>query len=138
MPSYFQAFTQTFNGNLVTSFPFTIVAPPSVPIKDLSKLKAVLKRLEMDDGGSLGTFNAPLVQGQVFVQNNIWEVIATGTNEIQGNVINAAPPGAGVLAEIEWIYEGDDCPDGHLKCMCNTYPGYCCIPCSQIKQALRG
>lgn len=24
-----------------------------------------------------------------------------------------------------------DCPDGHLKCDCNRYPGYCCIPCDE-------
>lgn len=28
---------------------------------------------------------------------------------------------------------GDNCPDGYLRCDCNEYPGYCCIPCSEIK-----
>jgi hypothetical protein len=26
-----------------------------------------------------------------------------------------------------------NCPDRHLECKCNAYPGYCCIPCSEIK-----
>lgn len=25
------------------------------------------------------------------------------------------------------------CPPNHIKCKCNSYPGYCCIPCDEIK-----
>lgn len=31
----------------------------------------------------------------------------------------------------------DDCPDGHLKCECSAYPGYCCIPCNEIKLGIQ-
>ena len=25
-----------------------------------------------------------------------------------------------------------DCPDGQCKCVSTNYPGYCCLPCSQV------
>ncbi len=25
------------------------------------------------------------------------------------------------------------CPDGYIECKCDAYPGYCCIPCSEIR-----
>lgn len=28
------------------------------------------------------------------------------------------------------------CPAGHLKCKCDAYPGYCCIPCKEIKSGI--
>jgi hypothetical protein len=28
---------------------------------------------------------------------------------------------------------GDGCPPNHIKCKCDSYPGYCCIPCNEIK-----
>ena len=28
---------------------------------------------------------------------------------------------------------GDDCPDGSIRCDCDSYPGYCCIPCDEVK-----
>lgn len=27
---------------------------------------------------------------------------------------------------------GNECPPNHIKCKCNSYPGYCCIPCSEV------
>ena len=27
----------------------------------------------------------------------------------------------------------NDCPDGYIKCTTTSYPGYCCIPCSEVK-----
>lgn len=27
---------------------------------------------------------------------------------------------------------GDDCPDGQMKCKCDSYPGYCCVSCNEI------
>lgn len=27
---------------------------------------------------------------------------------------------------------GDECPPGYLKCKTTSYPGYCCIPCSDV------
>jgi hypothetical protein len=32
---------------------------------------------------------------------------------------------------------GDECPPGHIKCDCNEYPGFCCIPCSEIIGGIR-
>ena len=26
----------------------------------------------------------------------------------------------------------EDCPKNHMKCKCSKYPGYCCLPCSDI------
>lgn len=31
---------------------------------------------------------------------------------------------------------GDDCPPGYCKCTTTNYPGYCCIPCKEIKAQL--
>lgn len=28
------------------------------------------------------------------------------------------------------------CPDGYVKCDSSNYPGYCCIPCSEIKGSI--
>ncbi|MBW4571600.1 MAG: hypothetical protein KME31_27360 [Tolypothrix carrinoi HA7290-LM1] len=28
---------------------------------------------------------------------------------------------------------GNRCPEGYIKCACDAYPGYCCIPCSEIR-----
>ncbi|MBW4677840.1 MAG: hypothetical protein KME52_28745 [Desmonostoc geniculatum HA4340-LM1] len=30
----------------------------------------------------------------------------------------------------------DNCPPGHIKCECDSYPGYCCIPCSEIRSEI--
>ena len=30
----------------------------------------------------------------------------------------------------------NDCPDGYLKCHSDSYPGYCCIPCGDIKNRI--
>jgi len=32
----------------------------------------------------------------------------------------------------------DGCPPGHLKCPSTNYPGYCCIPCKEIRAELAG
>lgn len=31
---------------------------------------------------------------------------------------------------------GDECPEGFLKCDTSVYPGYCCIPCGEIKSEI--
>lgn len=31
---------------------------------------------------------------------------------------------------------GDSCPNGFLKCKSTNHPGYCCIPCNEIKAEL--
>jgi hypothetical protein len=31
---------------------------------------------------------------------------------------------------------GDECPDGYLKCECDTYPGYSCVPCGEYLSRL--
>lgn len=31
-----------------------------------------------------------------------------------------------------------DCPEGYLKCNTPNYPGYCCIPCDEIKDEIKG
>lgn len=28
---------------------------------------------------------------------------------------------------------GNQCPDGTIRCQCQSYPGYCCIPCGDIE-----
>lgn len=30
----------------------------------------------------------------------------------------------------------DECPPGYMKCECNSYPGYCCISCSEIRSGI--
>ncbi|QSJ18747.1 hypothetical protein JYQ62_08300 [Nostoc sp. UHCC 0702] len=30
----------------------------------------------------------------------------------------------------------DDCPDGYMRCECPGYPGYCCIPCHEIRNEI--
>lgn len=30
----------------------------------------------------------------------------------------------------------DDCPPGHIRCETSAYPGYCCIPCNEIKSEI--
>jgi hypothetical protein len=30
----------------------------------------------------------------------------------------------------------DECPEGYLKCEIAQYPGYCCIPCNEIKAGI--
>ncbi|MEY2859283.1 MAG: hypothetical protein RLZZ74_3596, partial [Cyanobacteriota bacterium] len=29
-----------------------------------------------------------------------------------------------------------NCPDEHIECKANHYPGYCCIPCESISQKI--
>jgi len=31
----------------------------------------------------------------------------------------------------------DDCPEGTSKCFSTNYPGYCCLPCNEIKAEIR-
>lgn len=31
----------------------------------------------------------------------------------------------------------DGCPKGQMKCQCTSYPGYCCIPCNDIKSEIK-
>jgi hypothetical protein len=31
---------------------------------------------------------------------------------------------------------GEECPPGYCKCQCVAYPGYCCLPCNQVKSGL--
>lgn len=31
---------------------------------------------------------------------------------------------------------GDECPEGYCKCASTNYPGYCCLPCSEVKSGL--
>ncbi|WP_156818174.1 hypothetical protein [Mastigocladopsis repens] len=30
----------------------------------------------------------------------------------------------------------DECPPGHIRCETSAYPGYCCIPCNEIKSEI--
>lgn len=32
---------------------------------------------------------------------------------------------------------GEQCPEGTTKCFSTNYPGYCCLPCSEIKQEIK-
>ena len=32
---------------------------------------------------------------------------------------------------------GDECPSGTTKCFSTNYPGYCCLPCSEIKAEIK-
>lgn len=32
---------------------------------------------------------------------------------------------------------GDDCPPGTTKCFSTNYPGYCCLPCNEVKNEIR-
>lgn len=32
---------------------------------------------------------------------------------------------------------GDGCPPGTIKCFSTNYPGYCCLPCSEIKNEIK-
>ncbi len=47
------------------------------------------------------------------------------------NGINYKSP-RGAKCEFE-IACGDECPQGYIRCETPGYPGYCCIPCSEIK-----
>ena len=31
---------------------------------------------------------------------------------------------------------GDNCPDGYMRCEKPEYPGYCCIPCDEIRNGI--
>jgi hypothetical protein len=38
---------------------------------------------------------------------------------------------------IKWNYSCDnECPDGFLKCECDEYPGYCCLPCGSVEAGI--
>jgi hypothetical protein len=37
---------------------------------------------------------------------------------------------------INYIVSCGDCPANHIKCECPGYPGYCCIPCSEIRNGI--
>lgn len=32
---------------------------------------------------------------------------------------------------------GEECPEGTVKCFSTNYPGYCCLPCSEIKAEIK-
>jgi hypothetical protein len=67
------------------------------------------------------------------------------------NVTKPSPPsqkGQGILVKDKYdnilfsddtltcnwqIICGDDCPAGTIKCCSNNYPGYCCVPCGEVK-----
>ncbi|HCF27619.1 MAG TPA: hypothetical protein DEV81_10575 [Cyanobacteria bacterium UBA11049] len=124
--SVIQKSSQSFNPNALITNNFTITAPSSLPIKDPSKIKAYLVNGYWDDYGVLGSVACSLRQGSICSISNEYNLIASGTNKLNGSVTNVVASNCSVDFTIEWVYEGDDCPPGYCKCDCINYPGYCC------------
>ncbi len=37
---------------------------------------------------------------------------------------------------IEFEIQCGNCPDGYTECKTSTYPGYCCLPCNEVKNEI--
>ena len=89
-----------------------------------------------------------------FTEDNFWG------KGVQPNAFNANPPICGnnnnscsivVKEKGNIVYQtgfylvcptynvvcGEDCPPDTIKCFSTNYPGYCCIPCSEIKNEIK-
>lgn len=136
MKSVVKTYRFSFDPNALTTHLFRINAPPKLPIKDISKIKAYLVNGAWDDYGSIGSFSCPLASGRICTHDGT-TLISTGTSQINGSVTNVVASNCSVVLGIEWVYEGGDCPTGTVRCETTNYPGYCCLPANSLKSEIR-
>jgi|SRR6476469_204261 len=75
--------------------------------------------------------NADIPEGQCL--ECIGNSCSIAFKDLQGNILYRETG----ECPITWKYSCDDeCPEGFLKCECDEYPGYCCMPCSPILNRL--
>lgn len=120
-----QRYIQSFDPNALVTHSFSISAPAEVLRKDNSQLKAYLVSGYWDDYGTIGNVECPNTPGSICTAGG-YKLIAIGQGRISGTVTNTIATNCSVDLEVEWVYEGSECPPGYCKCECINYPGYCC------------
>lgn len=144
-----QPYRFDFDGNVLTSYPYTCQAPKGVP----PNASCWLISGTWDDYGTIGDYSSPTVYGQI--NSFSGEPIRIGSGlTIKGVVTNTIRIYCSVDVTLQWrwggwkirildnannLFEdngsnaptfkvacGEDCPPGYCKCDCVNYPGYCC------------
>ena len=163
IPYYTQNVGFDFDGTVITSYGFTINSPAGFP-KDNNFIPEIyLLYGKWDDHGTIGNYNtgyglvltysgAPLLIGRGFsVSGSVVNEIATqcyvrfnlgwglgvpsckftisSQSQILLNSFGASPVNFNVSCD-------DECPAGYLRCETSEYPGYSCIPCSEIQSQI--
>lgn len=156
-----QNFIKSFNGDVLTTYSFTVNAPSELPEDKTPEI--YLMSGTWDDCGSIGSFNSPCTYGQIYTYSGSPLLIGRGLS-INGTVKNLLRHYCYVNLLLKWLVGtqvlkifdqsgnlifsdsgenitfnvicNDDCPPNHIKCNCPQYPGFCCIPCSEIKNGI--
>ncbi|MGL5807318.1 MAG: DUF2460 domain-containing protein [Xenococcaceae cyanobacterium] len=98
-------FTQTFNGDILTTYNFILNAPSGVP----SNNEVYLIEGGWDDCGTIGNFSCPCVYGQVCVQSNpVTSPIAINSLSVSGSVTNLTRPDCSISITLEWRWKTDE------------------------------
>jgi hypothetical protein len=149
-----QNFSKSFNGNILTTYSFSIDAPTEIPRIEIPQI--FLLSGTWDDAGSIGTFSSTEIVGQIYTYSGQPLLVGAGYT-INGTVKNLLTPACNVSLRLKWqipqdelrIYDkngelifkdkgsnitfkvkcNDECLPGEIRCTTNKYPGYCCIPC---------
>jgi hypothetical protein len=155
-----KTFDFTFDGQSLSTQSFECVAPLGTPeIAEVFLISGV-----WDDYGSIGSYRSTVTYGAVARYDGPPLKIGTGLR-ISGTATNLIAGGFGVSVTVKWQWLGistlrisrngtnvfetsgkgkltfevtcdDDCPEGHIRCESSGYPGYCCIPCTQLLQQI--
>lgn len=145
----------TFDGQELTTYSYSCQAPANVPLNAICYITVGI----WDDYGTIGSYSSPTVYGQInsFSGNPIQ--IGQGLL-FTGTVTNSIRPNCSVNLTLQWRWGGwaikvlkegkiifqdtgkeqpffnvvcdDECPPETTKCFSTNYPGYCCLPCSEI------
>ncbi|MBW4479684.1 MAG: hypothetical protein KME54_23265 [Tolypothrix brevis GSE-NOS-MK-07-07A] len=86
-----------------------------------ARFLSVVTNLDNQQGNVSGNCDACLITG--------CQIIAT----TEGGVTYKSKKGVKCTFEIAC---DNDCPPGHMRCETSSYPGYCCIPCAEIKSEI--
>lgn len=149
------SFSGSFDGSVKRSYGFTCEAPVQVPRNQ--PVEVYLLSGRWDDHGSCGSYST----GYGIIKTFSGEILIGTTAIITGNVVNEQPVECNYAVTLQWRYGAceinvfdnnqnnifndkgdcpvtfnvtcdDECPPGHLKLNSPNYPGYCCIPCSEV------
>ncbi|ARV63371.1 hypothetical protein BZZ01_32755 (plasmid) [Nostocales cyanobacterium HT-58-2] len=157
-----QRFYKNFPGMELTTYNFTVEAPPFIPKGLKTPPNIYLLSGTWDDHGSIGDYDT----GHGYVKSYSGELkVGTGYS-ISGTATNEVRGGFYVDLLLQWRCEGceititssqsgqkllvdsgacpvhfhvscnDNCPSGYIRCETSQYPGYCCVPCHEIKSSL--
>ncbi|ARV59147.1 hypothetical protein BZZ01_11295 [Nostocales cyanobacterium HT-58-2] len=158
--TFHQSFEKVYSGLELISHDFVIDAPPEVPKGLKIPPEIYLLSGVWDDHGTIGNYDTGY--GIVKRYSGEPLKIGDGYS-INGTVVNEMRTECYVRLSLLWKWLGceititssqsgqkllvdsgtcpvhfhvscnDDCPSGYIRCETSQYPGYCCIPCNEIK-----